>query len=153
MKCIKCGKVTSKLTTFMNINAKEVSYICDKCTIENIINNFNVSNLEKIEKLDKEIKKFQEIYNDFNKLLSEYPNRKKTKVPPELEAIAFTPERVMTFNKSLLIEFNKKRNDLISELSEKEYLIYQLKQTLKTENYEQAAIYRDRLKKIENNKK
>ncbi len=150
MKCSKCNQESTGLLTLRDDDNKKTHYVCYDCFAADLPDYSDKSAIEQIEEFDNELEELESLFIKFESLSAKKAEPDLSDIPLDAAAFIFTPSKAQDFSKAILDASTKKRMVLLEKLTEKDKLLYQLRKSLKVEDYEQAAIYRDRIKELEN---
>ena len=142
MKCQKCGINDVNVTIKQNINGnKTIYYLCSKCAEEeNLIDiDGNITNM------------FDDMFGEFDNLISDvFSNRPNILIgPKENKKLKYSDKHKLNSYKIENIKTNE-NIDKKDNTQEIKMLEMKLKEAVDNENYEQAAIIRDKIKALKN---
>lgn len=141
MKCDHCFSESEMLFTLIDSLTKEKKSVCAQCI--SFVSPKNTS-LSEIDDLIKESEKLGANVERLEKEIGGF-NDDDENVP----ANAFTPKKLFNFSSALIDSYKKTKESILNNLSEYERLTYFLQQALENEDYEKAAIYRDKINQLE----
>jgi len=145
MKCTICNKEKNDLMTYVNEETQKKDYVCTECQINNNTANSTQSDVEE------EIRLIENLIDDMEIKFSD-PKLLNMEVPPGLEALAFTPKKMFLSAYESLALLKLKRMELKSLMPREKYLEEELKIAIEKENFEKAALLRQKIEDLKNEK-
>lgn len=143
MTCAICGSTKTPLTTFIDWQTKDTTFICSSCAAEKSANS-----IHDLEHLEETIAMMEDMVEKFEELIRETP--KQPKIPEALEGIAFTPLAAYKMAQGMLSMLKVTKLELLTEVGSEAWLEYELRRAVEKEDFEKSARLRDELQAIKN---
>ncbi len=138
MKCSKCGKESSGLMPFVNMDSGESELVCDYCMA------VMYSDCDDLDELDQQIVEYQDIYKKIEHI-SKTVKIDDSELDPESAVFAYTPQRGLHSCQLMITELMKTREKLLKDMPESKRLKYELKQAVNDQNFERAESIKKKL--------
>ncbi len=143
--CGKCGGNTKPFVLFANATTGESYQLCANCMSDQ-----SASSLNDLAELDALIEEHEYMVKELEEMVKEAGDMK---IPPELEAFAFTPMKTYKMAQMTLASLKSKRLKLLTQEDNEEQLTYELKKKIEEEHYEEAGAIQKRLTALNSKKK
>lgn len=101
-----------------------------------------------LEELDNLIKQVEDLIEQNRRLVENYIQPDISGLPENLASVVMTPEKLLKLSTGLLEKYKKEREEILDKMEEVDRLRYHLKKALDKEDYEHAAVLRDKISKI-----
>lgn len=141
MKCSICRREAKGLTTFVNAANFKATYVCVRCQASNMVQDINDP-----KEIDTLLDEYREMSERMESVIEKHPEMPQ--LPPILAALAMTPISVYEGVQFVMAELKVRRMELMTQTDSKERLKYELEKALQAEDYERAALIRDKLNAI-----
>lgn len=145
MRCTNCNKESDNLLTLINKQTGKMDYICDNCLIASA-----VSSINDIDELDQQILLVEKGLETSRYILENTEQMDLSDLDDDIASMAMTPLKIYKSFLKYHQEFKEKKKKILDSLSDKERFSYELKKALEKEDYENAAIIRDRINNLNN---
>ena len=146
--CSNCGRSDLQLNIVVNASEGKTEHICAVC-MNNFQSKENDGDLPSLEELELSIKKIKKMIKTLEKDL---PNLNYEPLPPEIERYAITPISMYKSFQAILADYKIKKMKVLMRMDNASKLKNELKKALKNEDFELAAVLRDKLDKISTHK-
>lgn len=142
--CSGCGRSDLQLNIMVNMSQSKTDYLCAVC-LSRSRNEEQEDDETKLEELETSIKKTKKM---IKRLEKDLPKMKMDEYPPEIEMFAITPMSMYKSFQAMLAEYKVQKMKILTRMDNPSKLKMELKKALKNEDFELAAVLRDKIERM-----